>query len=648
MALSENDLIEQDIEAYLDRHQHKELMRLLTCGSVDDGKSTLIGRLLHDTKLIYEDQLSAVQRDSKVHGTQGGEIDLALLVDGLQAEREQGITIDVAYRYFSTDRRKFIIADTPGHEQYTRNMATGASTCDLAVILIDARYGVQTQTKRHSFIVALLGIRHVVVAINKMDLVDYSEDVYNTIRSEYQSFAEKLDLPDTHFIPISALNGDNVVDPSTAMDWYEGQPLLDYLETVKLAKDRNYERLRFPIQYVNRPNLDFRGFSGTIASGIVRPGDEVVALPSEKRSRIARVYTFDGDLEEAYPPLAVTLTLEDEIDVSRGDMLVSPGDLPRVERDFEAMVVWMNDDPLRTDRQYLFQSTHNLVTGTMPGVRYTVNVNTLERTEAHELSLNEVGRCQVSLSRAIPFDAYRNSRRTGSFVIIDRQTNNTLGAGMIVDSNVIDAGEIGSFWEVDPPSELLRRKTSRVDRDEREDRYAQKAATVLLTGLTGVGKSTIAYALERRLFEAGRTVVVLDGENMRLGISRDLGFTARERSENMRRAAEVARIMNNAGILVICAFVAPDADTRERAREVIADARFVEVHLDAPIEVCRARDLHRMYARADSGEIDQFPGVSAPYDIPDTPDLALRTDEMDVEASVDRIVQRLEQRGIID
>jgi bifunctional enzyme CysN/CysC len=427
------DTLGEDIEAYLARHERKELVRLLTAGSVDDGKSTLIGRLLYDTQTIYEDQLAAVRRDSQRKSSVPGAIDLSLLMDGLRAEREQGITIDVAYRYFSTAHRKFIIADCPGHEQYTRNMATGASNCDLAVILIDARHGVQRQTKRHSFIVSLLGIRHVVVAVNKMDLVGWSEEVFERIREEYADFAARLDIGDLRFTPLSALSGDNVVEASANMPWYEGETLLHYLETVHIASDRNLVDLRFPVQYVNRPNLDFRGFSGTVASGIVRPGDEIVAVPSGQKSRVRTIASYDGELAEAFPPMAVTLTLEDEIDVSRGDALVHPGNLPRVDRSFEAMVVWMAEEPLTPGKGYLFKQTTNLVSGQVSAIRYRVDVNTLHRDGAEAIAMNEVARCRVTVNRPIAFDPYRRNRTTGAFIVIDRLTNRTVGAGMILD-----------------------------------------------------------------------------------------------------------------------------------------------------------------------------------------------------------------------
>ncbi len=644
--IKSEELIEKDIEEYLARHERKELLRFITCGSVDDGKSTLIGRLLYETKLIYEDQLAAVTRDSKKVGTQGGEIDLALLVDGLAAEREQGITIDVAYRYFSTDRRKFIIADTPGHEQYTRNMATGASTCDLAVILIDARHGVMTQTRRHSFIVSLLGIRHVVVAVNKMDLVDWSEDVFNLIRADYSSFASRLGIDDVRFFPVSALKGDNISEKSPNLPWYNGGTLLSHLENVHIGSDRNFADFRFPVQYVSRPNLNYRGYAGTVASGIVRPGDEVIALPSGVRAKVKRIDTFDGDLQEAFPPQAATILLDREIDLSRGEMLAHPNNVPKVGREFDAMIGWMAADAAVPDRPYYIKHSANIVGGQISKIRYAVDVNTLEQTPADRLELNQVGRCRVTLNRAIPFDPYRRNRQTGCFVVIDRVTNVTVGAGMITNLSGSEDGD-GSFWDAPPASEFIHSKASPVTAEDRELRSGQRAVTVLVTGLTGAGKSTISAALERRLFDAGRAATVLDGENMRLGISRDLGFTARERSENLRRSAEVAKLLNNAGLICISAFVAPQADVREKVKNAVGADRYLEVSLRAPMEVLRARDTEGMYARADSGEIGDFPGVSIKYEEPQSPDLVLDTDQLDVEQCVDRIVQLLEEKKVI-
>jgi bifunctional enzyme CysN/CysC len=510
----QSELIATDIHEYLAQHERKELLRFLTCGNVDDGKSTLIGRLLYDSKMIYVDQIAAIQKDSAKYGTTGDDFDPALLMDGLQAEREQGITIDVAYRYFSTARRKFIIADTPGHEQYTRNMATGASTCDLAIILVDARNGVQTQTRRHSFIVSLLGIKHVLVAINKMDLVDYSQAVFEQIRNDYLAFAANLDLHDVRCIPLSALKGDNVVRRSEKMPWYEGQGLMDLLDSIEIAKDQNYDNPRFPVQYVNRPNLDFRGYSGTVAAGVFRKGDVVMALPSRKTSRIASIVTFDGELDKAFPPQAVTFTLEDEIDVSRGDMLVRPDDLPVIDARFKAHIVWMTEAPLTPGRQYTFKQSTRTVAGSVPLIHHRIDVNTLEHHPAERLSLNEIGLCEVALSAPIAFDPYTASKGTGSFVVIDRLTNVTIGAGMILGKADEDSG------------------ARRVTAEERAARFGQKAITLWVTGQ---GRKEAAYALERLLFDRGHAAVVLDDE----GLS--------------GQAAVIAGQLNRGGLICICA-----------------------------------------------------------------------------------------------
>jgi len=641
----QSDLIADDIDAYLAQHERKELLRLLTCGSVDDGKSTLIGRLFYDAKLIYEDTLKKLEQDSATVGTTGGGFDPALFTDGLKAEREQGITIDVAYRYFSTARRKFIIADTPGHEQYTRNMATGASTSDLAIILIDARHGVVTQTCRHSFIVSLLGIKHVLIAVNKMDLVDFDEQVFERIRGEFKDFAARLDLPDLHFMPISALFGDNIVDPSANMPWYGGPTLMTLLDTVYIGSDRNLEDLRFPVQYVNRPNLDFRGFCGTVGSGIIRRGDEIMALPSRRTSRVKSIVTFDGELQEACASQSVTITLEDEIDVSRGDMIVRPGNAPRLEQKFEAMVVWMHDEQMVPGRTYLFKQAAKSVTGTVSTLRYQIDVNSLHRRDAPTLRLNEIGRCAVSLSEPVCFDSYRRNRTTGAFIIVDRITNATLAAGMIVDRTTGE--DRRDHWDDEPQAETLHTESSKVSVLEREARYGQHPATVLLTGLTGSGKTSIAYALERRLFESGRAATVLDGQNMRQGISRDLGFTAEDRSENLRRSAEVARLINDAGLICIGAFVAPRQEVRRKAAQVVGEDRFFVVHLATPVEVCRQRDTEGQYEKADRGEIANFPGVTSTYEEPVDADLVLPTHQWPVQQCVDAILKLLEERNIL-
>ena len=642
----QSSLIATDIHQYLSQHERKELLRFITCGSVDDGKSTLIGRLFYEAKMIYEDQLAAIKKDSTKFGTTGGEIDLALFTDGLEDERQQGITIDVAYRYFSTDKRKFIIADTPGHEQYTRNMATGASTADLAIILIDARHGVLVQTKRHSFIVSLLGIRHVVVAINKMDLVGYSPEVYDKIRADYQGFAARLDLPDVHFIPLSALKGDNVVTQSANTAWYTGPTLMNLLETVYIGSDRNLEDFRFPVQHVLRPNLDFRGFSGTISSGIVRKGDEIMSLPSRKTSRVKSIVTFDGEMEEAFAPLSVTLTLDDEIDISRGDMIVRPGNVPRVEQKFEATLVWMSEEPMVPGKSYWFKQTSKLTPGTISTLRYQIDVNTLHRKDAPTLKLNEIGRCAISLSQPISFDGYRRNRATGAFIVIDRITNGTVAAGMILDRSTADQRQ--DHWDDAPAAADLHGKRSNVSADERQARFGQKPVTLLLTGLTGSGKTTLAYALERRLFDQGRAVVVLDGQNMRRGISKDLGFTADERSENLRRSAEVARLFNEAGIVVLAAFVAPEEAVRQKAAATIGRERFLVVHLSAPVEVCRQRDTEGHYKLADSGDMPMFPGVTSSYEPPGSPDLVLETDKLPIDQCVEKVLSLLADHGVVD
>ncbi|MCE9546079.1 MAG: sulfate adenylyltransferase subunit CysN [Planctomycetia bacterium] len=643
----QSELIATNIDEYLTQHERKEMLRLLTCGSVDDGKSTLIGKLLLESKMVFEDHLAALQKDSDKHGTTGGELDPALLSDGLEDERQQGITIDVAYRYFSTAKRKFIIADTPGHQQYTRNMATGASNCDLAIILIDARpgHGVLEQTKRHSFIVSLLGIRHVVVAVNKMDLVGYSQEVFERIRADYLEFAAKMSADDVTFIPISALKGDNIVAKSQPMAWYEGSTLMHHLENVYIGSDRNLHDFRFPVQYVNRPHLDFRGFCGTVASGIVRRGDEIMAIPSRKTSRVKSIVTFDGELQESFAGQAVTLTLEDEIDISRGDMIVRPGNVPPIMQRFDCNLVWMSETPMVPGKQYLIKQATKSAAGCVSTLRYRIDVNTLQRSPAPTLGLNEIGRCEIELTEPACIDSYRRNRTTGALILIDRITNATVAAAMALDTS---PDRPRDHWD-DPPASTIQQsaRQSEVTSDERSRRYGQKPATVLFTGLTGSGKRSIALALERRLFEDGRAVTVLDGQNMRLGISRDLGFSAEERSENLRRAAEVSRLMNDAGLITIASFVAPSDAVRQRAREVIGPERFIEVYLDVPVEVCRKRDQSGMYAKADAGEIPNFPGVSAPFDVPPTPDLTLKAHELSIDTCAERIIALLKERGVV-
>jgi bifunctional enzyme CysN/CysC len=636
-----SDLIATDIDAYLKQHENKELLRFLTCGSVDDGKSTLIGRLLYDSKLIFEDQLEAVASDSSKVGTVAEGLDLALLVDGLQAEREQGITIDVAYRYFSTEKRKFIIADTPGHEQYTRNMATGASNCDLAIILVDARHGVLTQTKRHTFIATLLGIKHIIVAINKMDLVDYSEDIYQEIKSDYASFSAQLDAVDFRYVPMSALQGDNVVNPSEFMPWYQGAPLMTMLESIQISSDKNLSDFRFPVQYVNRPHLNFRGYCGTVASGVVKQGDEVMVLPSRKTSRISSIVTFDGKLNEAFPPQAVTLTIEDEIDISRGDMLVHPNNLPYFSDRLDAQIVWMDETPMKPGKQYLFKQATKKTTGSITEVRFKIDVNTLEQMPSEHLNLNEIGRCEVMLSQRIAFDSYKANRNTGSFIIIDRLTNVTVGAGMIVGTG---GDTTGSAWEARQRSKHLQATSSLITDQERGERFGQHPKTLLLTGLTGSGKSTIAYALERKLFDMGRAAAVVDGQNLRLGPSRDLGFDEDSRSENLRRGVEIAKMMNQAGLISICSLIAPSDSVRKKAREAVGED-FLLVYLNAPLEVCKERDTEGIYAAATEEGIDTIPGIDIPFEEPDDAELVLPTHEISVEESVERLLALLEKEG---
>jgi len=630
------------LSEFLRQNQEADLLRISTAGSVDDGKSTLIGRLLSDCKSIYEDQLAAVKKDSRRLNREG--VDLALLLDGLKAEREQGITIDVAYRYFSTPKRRFIIADTPGHQQYTRNMATGASNADLAIVLIDARNGVLTQSRRHGFIAALLGIRHMVVAVNKMDLVGYDEEVFTRICSEYADFAARLSIPDLTYIPISALHGDNVVRRSRRMPWYKGLPLLSHLENVQTAGDRNLVDLRFPIQYVNRPNLAFRGYCGTVASGIVRVGDEVMALPSRKISRVKSIVTYDGNLNYAFPPQAITLCLEDELDISRGDLLVHPKNVPHLERNAEAMLIWMSEHPLETNRPYLVRHSTLVVRTVFTELLYRVNPDGLHREPADRLALNDIGRVSVEFFRPVPFDEYTRNRATGAFIVIDPATNATVGAGMIIErGRPLRRSAMAAI----PSSRHVVPERSFVSSLEREKLLRQKAATVWLTGLSGAGKSTIARTLEKRLIDAGHLCFALDGDNVRHGLNRDLGFTAEERSENIRRVAEVARLMNEAGLLIVTAFISPYREDRENARSIIGPDRFLEVFLDAPLEVCEQRDPKGLYGRARSGVIESFTGISAPYEPPENPDLVLPTDRLSVEQSVQKILDLLYARGIL-
>jgi bifunctional enzyme CysN/CysC len=619
-------LIAEDIEAYLASHEHKSLLRFITCGSVDDGKSTLIGRLLYESKLVFEDHLAALERDSKAVGTQGGDLDFALLVDGLSAEREQGITIDVAYRFFSTERRKFIVADTPGHEQYTRNMVTGASTADLAVILIDARQGVLTQTRRHSFLVSLLGIRHVVLAINKLDLVGYSQDIYDSIDLEYRRFATELGIKDVTSIPMSALKGDNVTEPSPSMTWYTGPTLMEHLETVEVDHDA-VGPFRFPVQWVNRPNLDFRGFSGVVVGGSVRPGDRVRILPSGTESTIERIVTFDGDLGEAVQNQSVTLTLADEVDASRGDVIVAADDLPAVADQFESTVVWMSEDEMLPGRRYLVKVGAQTVGATIDHPKHRIDINTLEHQPAKTLVLNDIGVANLYLDRPVPFDAYTDNRDMGGFIVIDRLTNSTVGAGMLHFA-LRRADNV--HWQA-----------VEVDRAARAGLLRQQPTVAWFTGLSGAGKSTVANVVERKLHALGRSTYLLDGDNLRHGINRDLGFTTADRVENVRRTAEMAALMADAGLIVLVSLISPYRAERRMARDLVGDDAFVEVYVDTPLEVAEARDRKGLYAKARRGELPNFTGIDAPYEEPEQPEVHVRTVEMSVEASADLIVERI-------
>jgi bifunctional enzyme CysN/CysC len=633
------------IEDFLERYENRELLRFLTCGSVDDGKSTLIGRLLHDSASVYEDQLEAARRDSKKRDIDE-EIDYSLLVDGLSAEREQGITIDVAYRYFSTPKRKFIIADTPGHEQYTRNMATGASTCDLAIILVDAREGVLPQTRRHAFIATLLGIRHLVLAINKMDLVGYDETRYLEIREEFSDFASKLQANDLEFIPVSALRGDNVVHRSERMPWYEGRPLLDYLETVHIAGDRNLIDLRLPVQYVVRSGEDFRGYAGTIASGVLRRNDEVMVLPSLRRTRVATISDFGGDLDEAFAPMAVTITLADDIDVSRGDMLVAPNNVPHVTNDFEAMLVWMAEEPLAPGGQYLLKHSTVQAPATVTAVRYRIDVNTLRRADAESLGLNDIGRIRVESPRRLAFDAYNRNRGTGAFVLIDRISNATVASGMILDR---EPSEALTSRHIPPDAGTnLKPHESSVTFAERTERSGCEPFVVWLTGLPRSGKSSIAFALERALFDQGLPVHVIDGENLRLGVSSDLGFAQVDRAEAARRAAEIAKITAGAGLITLVALVTPLEADRRAARDIVGGDRFIEIFCDSPLEVCEARDTEGLFARGRSGDLENVTGIDLPYEQPREVDLVLDTAGVGVDDNVRRVLELLRGRKLLN
>ena len=607
------DLIETDIDAYLLQHQHKSLLRFITCGSVDDGKSTLIGRLLYDSKKV---------------GTQGGAIDFALLVDGLAAEREQGITIDVAYRFFATDNRKFIVADTPGHEQYTRNMVTGASTADAAVVLIDARRGVLTQTRRHSYLVNLLGIRKIVLAVNKMDLVGWDQKVFDDIVAEYSAFADKIGLADFTAIPMSALDGQNITEHSDAAPWYDGPPLMRWLETVEVEDALPSQPFRMPVQWVNRPNLDFRGFSGQIAAGTIKPGDRVKVLPSGRESRVARIVVLPGDLDSAQAGQSVTITLADEVDVSRGDVLVAADDPSPVANQFETTLVWMDDEPMLPGRPYLLKIGAQTVTASITEPKYRVQVNTLEHIAAKRLELNEIGVCNISLDRAIPFEAYETSRDLGGFILIDRLSNRTVGAGMIHFA-LRRADNI--HWQA-----------TDVHKAARAEQKSQKGRVVWFTGLSGAGKSTIANLVEKRLHALGRHTYLLDGDNVRHGLNKDLGFTEEDRVENIRRVAEVSKLMVDAGLIVLTAFISPFRAERRMAREMLEDGEFVEVYVETSLAVAESRDVKGLYKKARAGDLKNFTGIDSPYEAPENAELIVDTTTLSPVEAAETIVAWLE------
>ena len=632
--MHQSDLISNDIDAYLKAHENKSLLRFITCGSVDDGKSTLIGRLLYESKMIFEDQLAALEQDSKKVGTQGENIDFALLVDGLAAEREQGITIDVAYRFFATEHRKFIVADTPGHEQYTRNMATGASTADLAVLLIDARQGVLTQTKRHAFIASQLGVRNIVLAVNKMDLVDYSENVFNEIVEDFKAFAAQLDIPNLHAIPVSALVGDNIVDGSRFMPWYEGPSLLGYLEGVDVEAEETSLPFRMPVQWVNRPDLDFRGYAGRIAGGIIRTGDDIRVLPSGKQSKIARIVTMDSDLDEAVSGQSVTLTLTDEIDISRGDVIATSETPPEISDQFDTTIIWLSEEPMLPGRSYRMKTSSRLVSATVNAPKHKTDVNTLQKLPAKTLQLNEIGNCTLAVDRPIAFDSYAENRQTGSFILIDRMTNNTVGMGMI---NFPLRRAANIHWQ-----------NLDINKAANAEQKGQNPAVLWFTGLSGSGKSTIANEVQRRLYATGRHSFILDGDNVRHGLNRDLGFTDADRVENIRRVAEVSKLMVEAGLITLVSFISPFRAERELARNLMEEGEFIEIFVNTPLSVAETRDPKGLYKKARAGNLKNFTGIDSPYEAPENPEIEINTAEMSVEDAAERVIKGLIERGIIE
>lgn len=631
---SRETLIETDIAAYLAAHEDKSLLRFITCGSVDDGKSTLIGRLLHDTSQILEDQMQVLEADSVRSGTQGEEIDFALLVDGLAAEREQGITIDVAYRYFTTDKRKFIVADTPGHEQYTRNMATGASTADLAILLVDARKGILEQTRRHAFIVSSLGIRHLVLAINKMDLIDYDEAGYDAIVKDFSAFTEKLNAGIVvQPMPLSALAGDNITQALGNMDWYRGPSLLACLESVEVDDVRQSAPFRMPVQWVNRPDHDFRGFSGKIISGSIKPGDRIKTLPSARENTVARIVTMDRDLDEAVAGQSVTLTLADETDSSRGDVICSAESPAEVSDQFQARILWMADSPMLPGRRYLMKIGAKTVTATVNAPKHRIDINTLKDRPAKTLELNEIGVCTLSLDQQIAFDPYDEVREMGGFILIDRLTNNTVGMGLI-DFALRRASNI--HWQA-----------LDIDKLAMAEQKGQKPAVLWFTGLSGSGKSTIANALQKRLFSMGRHTYLLDGDNVRHGLNRDLGFTDADRVENIRRVANVAKLMTDAGLITLVSFISPFRSERRMARNMMDEGEFFEIHVNTPLEVVEERDVKGLYKKARAGEIKNFTGIDSPYEAPVEPEVHIDTVDISPDEAADQILSILIEREIV-
>jgi bifunctional enzyme CysN/CysC len=622
-----------DVQEYIERNQRKELLRFLTCGSVDDGKSSLIGRLLFEANMIFDDQFATLKDDSVKVGTLGGAVDFALLVDGLAAEREQGITIDVAYRFFNTEKRKFIVADTPGHEQYTRNMVTGASTADLAVILIDARKGVLTQTRRHSYLAALLGIRHIVLAVNKMDLVGYSADIFNKIEREYREFARQIKLEAVTCIPVSAVVGDNVTLRSANTPWYLGKPLLEHLETVAVPDPADGAPFRMPVQWVNRPNPEFRGFAGLVASGAVRRGDSLRVLPSGRTSTVARIFTGEGDASVGLAGQSVTLTLADEIDVSRGDVLAAADSPPAVANQFEATVIWMHDDPLLQGRAYLLKIGATTVIATVSPIKYRVNVNTMEHIAAKKLDLNDIGVVGIELSTAIPFEPYQDSRVMGGFILIDRLSYNTVGAGLL---HFALRRSQNVHWQALDVNKRSRAVLSH-----------QKPCILWFTGLSGAGKSTIANLVEKQLHADGRHTYLLDGDNVRHGLNKDLGFADQDRVENIRRVAEVARLMVDAGLIVMVSFISPFRSERRMARALVDAGEFIEVFVDTPLAQAEARDAKGLYKKARRGELKNFTGIDSPYEVPEDPEIRLDTTLLAPEAAASQIIAYLREAGII-